>query len=926
LTPLLFAAAIAAEPPWQVVTADDGLASEHIDDLALGPDGPLWVATHAGLYTWSGQRAHRVDGGAIDHEIARVVVDRAGVAWARDALGGGWRLANGQVTPVADGDRVAVVLDLALDPTGAAHALVPGAVVRLSGDGLTRLSDAPPGARVLRPGLDGAWLIGTDTAWWRYGPGDARAALGETILAVDAEVLADGTAWTLDIRGRLRHVDVDGAARRAHDLPGRGMSLTTRGDELWASTDQVLARVRPGAEPELWGPEQGVHTGGPLLIDHEGGVWLGTFRGLLHLAEPGALLWGRRDGLPVEAGRSLFVDGARAWAATWGGLGWVELPKGPAHAFPGPVVKNPLCADASGHLWTIGSDGHFGAPRFVRIAPDGTWKDWPAPTSTNFWDACATTPDGRVWLTADPGLYLTPTDVGPPTLEAPWPTAMSGVRSLVQHRDGTLWASAGRTACARRDGPAWRCVASPSRAGISDLVQTESGGLWASDIDLGVSRLVGDTFVPIPGAAALASRHILGLAPSRAGGTWVLGHGVVSRVHDRPDHPDGWELVEELAPQLGHLVSGATDLIELDNGAVWIAHNGGLTSLDPSFRRRADAAPGVLIEELRVDGQVQFSRDLTLPTPDSHVALRYVAASWRAPSLLRYRVRVDDGAWGASTEPGWLELRALGPGAHHVEIAASTDGRTWTDPPARVALTVPRPWYGRPEPWAAVLIAALIAAALVDRARSAVALRIAALRTRIALDLHDHIGSGLGAIRLLAGVLRQPDLPPDARAEAADRVARAAQELGGAVRGIVWSLRPASLFTDELGRYLVERARDLLPGVALTADVDERRDAVDLDVLRAVQLIGLEALHNAARHSEARAVRVTLRPDGDRWRLEIADDGVGFDAPAPRADGLPGMRERAHEVGAALTIDGRRGTTVTLRFRATAPRWRLRSP
>src|SRR5690606_26298292 len=86
-------------------------------------------------------------------------------------------------------------------------------------------------------------------------------------------------------------------------------------------------------------------------------------------------------------------------------------------------------------------------------------------------------------------------------------------------------------------------------------------------------------------------------------------------------------------------------------------------------------------------------------------------------------------------------------------------------------------------------------------------------------------------------------------------------------------------------------------------------------------LIGLEALHNAARHARARRVVLAFtRRGGRRWELTVSDDGVGMNHAEPRdarrGRGLDGMRRRAEEIGA--TIDWRTepggGTTVTPSF------------
>jgi signal transduction histidine kinase len=91
----------------------------------------------------------------------------------------------------------------------------------------------------------------------------------------------------------------------------------------------------------------------------------------------------------------------------------------------------------------------------------------------------------------------------------------------------------------------------------------------------------------------------------------------------------------------------------------------------------------------------------------------------------------------------------------------------------------------------------------------------------------------------------------------------------------------------------------------------------------AVYRTAQEALQNAAKHADARTIRVRLYRQKDRAVLEVTDDGTGFDmaeAPAagapggPTGFGLSGMRERAELLGGRLELTSSpgRGTTVRL--------------
>ncbi len=202
-----------------------------------------------------------------------------------------------------------------------------------------------------------------------------------------------------------------------------------------------------------------------------------------------------------------------------------------------------------------------------------------------------------------------------------------------------------------------------------------------------------------------------------------------------------------------------------------------------------------------------------------------------------------------------------------------------------------------------------------DRSRGRLLARVIAAqeeeRKRIGRELHDETCQTLAALALAARSGR-----------AAEAEALAGRALDG-IRGLIHDLRPAVL--DDLGlaaavRWLAVRhlARQ---GVAVRCEIEEPlprlRPAVETALFRAAQ----EALVNVARHAAAETVLIQAAGAGDRLRIEIEDDGCGFEpaavaAPSPdgRGLGLLGMRERLALIGGRCEIDAApgRGTRVLL--------------
>jgi len=198
--------------------------------------------------------------------------------------------------------------------------------------------------------------------------------------------------------------------------------------------------------------------------------------------------------------------------------------------------------------------------------------------------------------------------------------------------------------------------------------------------------------------------------------------------------------------------------------------------------------------------------------------------------------------------------------------------------------------------------------------RVAALLRVERERTRIAMDLHDELGSGLGSIGMLAGVAARDDVDNAEARQLVREIADLSGLLGSGLRSLVWSLRSGRAGIGELGSQIADHARRLFPG-------DVPRLAVNLpqqqpssaplapDLRRHVLLFALEALHNVARHAHAKHVSLTLEPVGDDGlRLAIEDDGGGFDPDAAsRGTGLESMRRRAAAIAATMRVDTARG-------------------
>ena len=191
-------------------------------------------------------------------------------------------------------------------------------------------------------------------------------------------------------------------------------------------------------------------------------------------------------------------------------------------------------------------------------------------------------------------------------------------------------------------------------------------------------------------------------------------------------------------------------------------------------------------------------------------------------------------------------------------------------------------------------------------------------RNRLARELHDSLVQKLFGVVLAAqsaATLLERD-SGEARVQV-DRLGDLAQEAIAELRSLVFQLRPAAIETEGLAAALRKHVEVLRrvhgAGVELELDGEPRlRPGVDEEVFRIAQ----EALHNALRHAHAERLAVKLSENGDRLRMTVSDDGVGFDPDAPelrsRSLGLTSIEERAHELGGRLEIHSAPGAGTTI--------------
>jgi signal transduction histidine kinase len=199
----------------------------------------------------------------------------------------------------------------------------------------------------------------------------------------------------------------------------------------------------------------------------------------------------------------------------------------------------------------------------------------------------------------------------------------------------------------------------------------------------------------------------------------------------------------------------------------------------------------------------------------------------------------------------------------------------------------------------------------------------AAERNRLARELHDVITQLLFSINLVAGSLprlwqRDPEMAERSTVELQRLTRGALSEM----RTLLRELRPQTIAETDLATLVTHLSEGLAARQDIPAEIHtEVTESLPPEVHIAIYRIAQEAMNNVAKHANASSLVVNLIGAESRVDLLIIDDGYGFDDSDASAGGMGMdiMRERASEIGAALTVSSEQdvGTRVEMTWAQT---------
>ena len=696
---------------WQL---DDGLPSNHIEDILQTGDGFLWLATQGGLVRFDGVRFrvfNKENTPAFESDdFGRLAEGPDGSLWAGSRGTGLYRLRAGRwsvhraASPAGNDVRA-----LLFDREGTLWVGTLAGLYRLRQGELSPVDTPEPLAgayvRTLHEDGSGNLWIGT------LGHGLLRRRAGEIGRWPSDQELASQriTAVHSDRQGILWI----GTAAGLHRVADDRVTLYTEADGL------ATADVRR------------------LFEDRSGSLWIATNRGLSRLSGDRFETFGEVDGLTDTRLRSLFEDRERnLWTGSYGG-GLSRLRDGPITAFTareglsGNRIRS-IFGDPEGNLW-IGMLGGGGIDRLANDATVTSFAPAEAFPSTVAWSILEDR-SGVLWVGTNHGLLrYSAGKLRRYTTEH----GLSGDRIRVVYEDpeepGTLWlGTIGDGVNRFRDGAitAYGVAEGLSHGNVRWIQRDRGGDLWIGT-ESGLNRFENGGFAVFTtgdGLSSNAMRSVYQAADdtlwlgTRGGGLMRYRDGDFTAYGTREGLPydDVWWILED---DRGHLWlssdEGITRVRKLDldaydqgrlasiparvygladgmkvvecngagypsgwkmaDGTLWFPTMGGVVRVDPDWGQHR-APPPVYVDSFVADQTpVDPGTMAVLPPGHGDLELHYTALDLSHPERVRFRYRL------AGYDPDWIDAGTrrvafytnIPPGDYEFRVLAGTDDVGW---------------------------------------------------------------------------------------------------------------------------------------------------------------------------------------------------------------------------------------------------------
>ena len=458
---------------------------------------------------------------------------------------------------------------------------------------------------------------------------------------------------------------------------------------------------------------------------------------------------------------------------------------------------------------------------------------------------------------------------------------------------------------------------------VTDVVQYNDSLFFANTGALSMVNIKTGKVINKTMHNGLPSAYVSQMSLDKEGVLWLITNNGLSRYDVSKDQFTLYNQRDGIL--YAHKAADAK--FNMRNGEVWFGGENVLFGFHPDSLKSDEVPPRVTLTDFRLFNTFIFLDSLTQLdrirlNPDEHTFTIYFSAlSFSQQDRLTYYYKMEgaDKDWIRADRSQMANFSLLPPG-HYNFLVRCENMQGVQSPITTLRIYIAPPFY---KTWWFVSFIMLLVGGIIYllyRQRVNKLLALEKLRTKVARDLHDDMGSTLSTINILSSMAKtRLNSNPVQASEYISKISDNSQRMMEAMDDIVWSIKPDNDTIQKITGRMREFATSVLEAKDIDLDfkVDENVKDVKLDMeaRRDFFLIFKEAINNIAKYARSGQVHVYVACHQQRLILSIKDDGVGFDVQAADSgNGLGNMQKRAENLKARLQVQSKpgEGTKITL--------------
>jgi ligand-binding sensor domain-containing protein/two-component sensor histidine kinase len=335
--------------------------------------------------------------------------------------------------------------------------------------------------------------------------------------------------------------------------------------------------------------------------------------------------------------------------------------------------------------------------------------------------------------------------------------------------------------------------------------------------------------------------------------------------------------------------------------------------------------PDVVISSFRIfNQQVKGEKkEITLSDKENFFSFEFAALDYSNPEDNQYAYMLEgfDSEWhytdASLRQAVYTNLPA---GEYIFRVRGSNNDGVWNDKGVYMRLIILPPFW---QTWWFITGSILIILFIVyylSTSRIKNLLSVERLKTKLAADLHDNIGSGLTEISILSELTaREIDNNSGNPSYKLRTISEIASKLIDSMSDIVWVVNPKRDSLNDLILRIKDSYSEMLSfiGISFKTDNLEKLDEIKLPMAyrQNLYLILKEGINNCIKHSKCTEINLKVNVKGDTIEINLEDNGIGLNgANIASGNGLRNLENRAYSIGGSIKWESSPNRGTSIRF------------